>query len=275
MQAINKLFHPTDLSAASEVAFSHALKLALSARADLTVMHVASEQGTHREDFPSVRSILAQWGIIPAGSGREAVGELGLSVRKVVSHRKDPVHACQHYLESHAADLVVLAVHQNKGGASWLHPSVGQPIVRNTGETALIIPHGVDGFVRRTDGGLTLRNILVPVAIQPHPQAALEAVTALATALALGSDTIVTLLYVGDESNAPALSLPASSQLWNRITRQGDDVVDTILETALSMQSDLVVMVTEGRHGFFDALRGSTAERVLRKISCPLLSVPA
>jgi len=36
---------------------------------------------------------------------------------------------------------------------------------------------------------------------------------------------------------------------------------------------DLVAMTTEGRHGFMDALRGSTTERVLRTAPCPVLAV--
>jgi nucleotide-binding universal stress UspA family protein len=32
-------------------------------------------------------------------------------------------------------------------------------------------------------------------------------------------------------------------------------------------------MTTEGHHGFMDALRGSTTERVLRAARCPLLAV--
>jgi nucleotide-binding universal stress UspA family protein len=34
-------------------------------------------------------------------------------------------------------------------------------------------------------------------------------------------------------------------------------------------------MATEGRHGFLDAVRGSTTERVLREAGCPVLAVPA
>ena len=34
---------------------------------------------------------------------------------------------------------------------------------------------------------------------------------------------------------------------------------------------DLVVMASRGHDGFLDALRGSTTERVLRQVTCPLL----
>jgi nucleotide-binding universal stress UspA family protein len=33
-------------------------------------------------------------------------------------------------------------------------------------------------------------------------------------------------------------------------------------------------MPTAGPHGFLDAIRGSTTERVVRHATCPVLSVP-
>lgn len=37
---LSSVFHPTDFSPASEVAFAHALRLALDAKAELHIMHV-------------------------------------------------------------------------------------------------------------------------------------------------------------------------------------------------------------------------------------------
>ncbi len=51
--------------------------------------------------------------------------------------------------------------------------------------------------------------------------------------------------------------------------------VEAILSAANAYLADLVVMPTAGRHGFLDALRGSTTEQVLRRAPCPLLALPA
>ena len=59
-----------------------------------------------------------------------------------------------------------------------------------------------------------------------------------------------------------------------KVTRYGD-VVDTILAVAGDCAADLIVMTTAGRHGFLDALLGSTTERVLRSGTYPLLAIPA
>jgi nucleotide-binding universal stress UspA family protein len=53
------------------------------------------------------------------------------------------------------------------------------------------------------------------------------------------------------------------------------DVVETILAVAKETTADLIAMNTKGHHGFLDALRGSTTERVVGHARCPLLAVPA
>jgi nucleotide-binding universal stress UspA family protein len=59
-----------------------------------------------------------------------------------------------------------------------------------------------------------------------------------------------------------------------RMRREGDPVAE-ILAAAELVVAELIVMPTAGRAGVFEALRGSTTERVLRHAACPLLAVPA
>ena len=51
------------------------------------------------------------------------------------------------------------------------------------------------------------------------------------------------------------------------------DAVDEILKLAKDMPAHLVVMGTHGRRGFERLVLGSVAEKVLRKASCPVLTV--
>jgi nucleotide-binding universal stress UspA family protein len=53
---LQSVFHPSDFSEASEVAFAHALKVALVASTKLTLLHVQEGPGTEWEHFPGVRS---------------------------------------------------------------------------------------------------------------------------------------------------------------------------------------------------------------------------
>lgn len=52
------------------------------------------------------------------------------------------------------------------------------------------------------------------------------------------------------------------------------DPVRNIVDQALAIAADLVVMGTHGRSGFERLLIGSVAEKVLRKAPCPVLLVP-
>ena len=51
--------------------------------------------------------------------------------------------------------------------------------------------------------------------------------------------------------------------------------MERILKEAADWSPDLIVMATQGHLDFLDALRGSTAERVLRGARCAVLAVPA
>jgi nucleotide-binding universal stress UspA family protein len=268
------IFHPSDFTEASGVAFAHALKFALVGRAKLTVYHVSGDSHVDWEDFPGVRETLERWNILPPNSPKSAVIELGLQVRKYVSRHKDPVRAALAYLGKHPTDLIVLATSQHEGRMRWLQTSVAEPIARESRQMTLFIPHGVNGFVSNRDGSLSLRSILIPIDTDPSPQIAIEAACGAARALQCPQVTL-TLLHIGDPGDIPACEVK-EQEGWDfhKLTKQGD-VVDTILETANDFSADLIVMTTAGRDGFLDALRGSTTERVLRKANCPVLAVPA
>jgi nucleotide-binding universal stress UspA family protein len=270
---LKSIFHPSDFSEASEVAFAHALKLALAAGAELSMLHAAGGSDAEWEDFPGVREILERWKLIPEGSPRSAVAKLGIEVRKVLVSSNEPVTACLGYLERHPADLIVLAVHRGESRMGWLGKSVGKPMARRAGEVTLFIPHGVKGFVSRADGSVALRNILIPVTKKPLAQPAIEAVVRLIASLGLSHGT-VTLLHAGPESDMPELELPEHTGWnWQCWARSGD-AEQTILRIAAALSADLIVMTTDGPDGFLDGLRGTTSERVLSKAHCPVACLP-
>lgn len=55
---------------------------------------------------------------------------------------------------------------------------------------------------------------------------------------------------------------------------EAGDPVDTIVDLALALSCDLIVMGTHGRRGFDRLLFGSVAERTLHRAPCPVLTVP-
>jgi nucleotide-binding universal stress UspA family protein len=56
------------------------------------------------------------------------------------------------------------------------------------------------------------------------------------------------------------------------IIRSGD-AVDEIIAYADEVSADLIVMATHGRTGLSHMLMGSTAEQVIRRASCPVLTL--
>jgi len=267
---IRTVLHPSDFSEGSVVAFAHALKVALISKSKLVLIHVSQSGKMDWANFPGVRKTLARWKLLPAGSVPSAVVELGIDVAKVIGRGSDPVKGVLGYIEQHDVDLIVLATHHH--GLDWLYHSISEPVARKSAEMTLFVPAGAPGFISLADGSVSLRNILIPIAATPRPQPAIAGAARVIHQLKCENGK-VTLLHVGD--SGPAVVTPdLAGWTWQRMTKQGS-VIDVILETAGETSADLIVMSTDGRNGFLDALRGSHSERVLRHAPCPLLAIPA
>src|SRR6266540_5411108 len=145
-----RIFHPSDFSDASNVAFVHALKLAVSANGRLTILHTGAEDSDDCwQDFPRVRRTLERWEMLPLNSPKEAIFSVGLDVQKIATPNSDPARGVLHYLGEYPHDLIVLATHQRDGFDRLTHKQVAEPIARRSGEMTLFIPHGSEGFFKR------------------------------------------------------------------------------------------------------------------------------
>ena len=269
---VRSVLHPTDLSPDSEIAFQHALAIALLRQTSLTLLHV--EGSSRAGELPSVREMLERWGLLEEGSSRSAVYE-NFNVRikkKVVKGRPLPV--ILDYLDKGYVDLVVVATRGSNGVAGWLKSSVSEPLAHRTDTSTLFVPADSPGMVDPENGQLTARKILVPVAEVPNGQNAvtLAARTAIAAHEVHSDPVELQLMHVGDQM--PELQLPEHEGIsWSQ-TLQSGDVIDRIIETAREVAADLVVMASDGRYGILDAFRGSHSEQILRLVPCPLLVVP-
>lgn len=273
--SVKSIFHPTDFSESSLVAFGHALKLAMSAGADLKILNVAGSRAeAQTNEFPQVRATLARWEKRSQGNTQQAQGGNNLRIEKVRLLAGNPTESILQYLAQKPTDLIVLATSQREGLARWLRGSVSEPVARRSRVMTLFVPMESDGFVSFEDGQAQLRHILIPVDHRPNPQSAVDAASAVASAF--GAENVsFRLLHIGDEASVPTLQrTERPGWSWDTILGRGD-VVDEILNLCSERSADLIVMATEGHQGFLDALRGSTTERVLRGASCPLLAVPA
>jgi nucleotide-binding universal stress UspA family protein len=267
---VKSIFHPSDFSKASELAFAHALAIALMRKTKLVIMHAGDGEIDDWARFPPVRKTLERWAVLAPGSPPAAVfDKLSMRVAKVAA-RGDPVRASTYYINRQKPDLVVLATRGRHGLPLWLKPSIAQAIARRTAAMTLFVPQGCRGIVS-LDGFTGLRRILIPVDHQPHAQEAV--IRAVRAAKAFGDEPVEIVLLNVDGSNFPKFDRPeGSAWVWKELCRKGD-VVSTILDAARA--ADLIVMATEGRHGVIDAMRGSVTERVVRGAPCPVLAVPA
>jgi nucleotide-binding universal stress UspA family protein len=268
------IFHPTDFSSASMAAFGHALKLSLAMASDLTIMHVdPAKADPDFEDFPRVRATLSRWGILREGATKEELFALGLGVRKIRAMAEDPIASILQLLWRKPADLMVLATHPKDTLGQWLSVPTGELLAYKSRTMSLFVPDQCTGLVSIDTGTVQVQRILIPVDHRPNPQAAVNAACMMTAALGV-KDANFELLYVGSKTNMPNVRLPQrEGWSWHQ-SASGGVVVYEILEAAGWFQPDLIVMATEWRHGFLDALRGSTTERVLRRTACPLLAVP-
>ena len=270
---IESVLHPTDFSEGSKVAFYHALKVALLAKSKLTLLNVTSDGNPRWANFPGVRETLEHWELLPEGSPREAVGDLGIDVRKAILKSGDPVKAVVDHLQKRPAELIVLNTSQNKGSMGWMSSSVAEPIARHAREMTLFIAGDSKGFISAQDGSVSLSRILIPVAETPEAQPALDAAARLVTSLGCSNGDF-TLLHIGDVDTMPEVFPPVvPGWEWNTEVVKGD-VIETIVGVSRKADADLIVMTTDGRNGFLDGLRGSHSERVLRMTQAPVLTVP-
>ena len=271
---VKHIFHPTDFSPASMAAFGHALKLSLAMASDLTIMHVDSAKADPDfEDYPRVRATLSRWGILREGATKEDLLALGLGVRKILARADSPLTSLLQFLWRTPTDLMVLATHPKDTLGQWLSDPVGPFMARKSRTMSLFVPDQCSGFVALETGTVSMQRILIPVDHRPQPQAAVDAACKLVGALGV-QDARFELLHVGAKANMPSVRLPQrEGWSWHQSVTEGV-VAYEILEVAGWLQPDLIVMATEWRHGFLDALLGSTTERVLRQTTCPLLAVP-
>lgn len=271
---VESVLHPTDFSAASERAFAHALAVALLRRTRFTLLNV-SRDPTEQDwsEFPAVRQTLERWGLLEPGSPRSAVyDEFGVRVQKITARGRNPVQAIAERIAVEPVELIVLATEARGGLLRWLRRSVAESVARTAGVMTLFVPRGARGFVDLEDGHLALKRILLPVAEVPAAQDAVE--FAIRTARLIGEgDVEIALLHVGRQM--PQLKLVEDSAFsFSERLRRGA-VVDEIVAAADHLHADLVIMTTAGRQDLWGALRGTCTERVLRRVACPVLAVPA
>ncbi len=267
----------TDFRPESNRGFYHALALALSERAGLTLVHVGTESRDRVpwQSFPGVRDTLVKWRMLEAGSPRAAISERLLeSVRKMAMRDEDAALGILDFLTEHRTDLLVMATRAPSGWARLLRGSIAQRVLGAACTDALLLPDGCPDLVDHRSGAFNLRHILLPVSSNPDAR---SAITLIRTLLhkAAGDPLVVTVLHIGESGTFPSYEFSSTPGIeWRKVERRGE-LIAVIAAEAERIDADLIVMATAGRRSISDKIFGSTVDQVLRRVRRPLLAAPS
>src|SRR5262245_26555649 len=126
---------------------------------------------------------------------------------------------------------------------------------------------------------IAFKNILCPVDFSEHSRDALQH----AAMLGRWYNGEVTVLHAHgglEPDSAAAFDLEQSAEVVRGadvpVTKcfQSGIATEVILDAVRALGSDLVVMGTHGRSGWDRLALGSVTEKVIRKVSCPVLTIP-
>ena len=272
---MGRIIHPTDLTATSRSAFEHALWLAYKGRHELVLLHISHDQpsGADWSRFPKVRSTLADWGLIdPHLPAERLYDETGILLTKADSVGTDAAGAVLHYLKTNAADLVVVGTRGHTGLAAWLRQSVSLKLASELKMPVLFVQEGGRGFIGAHGGRID--HVLAPVDQEPDPQLAIDWVAGMTSDWKLNIKKL-TALHVGKEAISPPLVLRESVGLAVESTLLSGIPEQEIVSYCEKHHPDLLIMTRAGPERIVEKFLGSTTERVIGEVNCPVLVLHA
>lgn len=240
--------------------FEHAVALAERAQGKLLSLH-ANDDPAVVAQMPDAADTLRRWGHQGAAVDHE---------KMVHNCCEDPVDTLLDALRQAEPDLVVAGTHQRKGMVRVFIESRAEVIAENVKVPTLLLPLEGRRFVS-VRGEVDLRRLLVPVGDAVAAAIAIERACWFVDLLR-ADDVEVELLYVGAEGGEPELVIPSHPRI--RFVREtvAGSLEDVVVERA--KEASAIVMATRGHDSIGDMVRGSHTERVLRRVQCPVLSVP-
>ena len=288
----------TDFSSWAVGAEAYACCLASIWRADLTVMTVLEFPRGLNPDYPVNRMYLAELmktATAQLGDLKNRVAARGISIQTRVA-TGIPSEEILAAAKAEDSDLVVVGTKGKTGLEHVLVGSTAERVIRTAPCPVLSVraERGKgEGGGSDPCRGVTLERILVPVDFSDCSLDALE----YAVQVARRSSASIRLLHVlepvsygldftllhvskrghmkeviGQRLSDLAKAL-AAAQVPTDVELRGGLPPDSILDGAKAMPADLIVMGTHGRRGLSHTLSGSVAESVLKKSTCPVLTV--
>jgi nucleotide-binding universal stress UspA family protein len=294
MREIHRILCPIDLSDISRHAIDHATVLARWYQARITVLHVCNPVVIPATDFALAGAY------VPVVLTDEELEEARKQAAACFSHVRDvdvevvvrtgaPAVQILAVANSLPADLIVIGTHGAGGFEHLLLGSVAEKVLRRSTCPVMTVPPQA-----RTTSELPFKRIVCPTDFSEPSLAALE----FALSLAKQGDAELTLLHVFEWTEEPLTSRPiatpeyrqtleaeAAARLktlvpvdvgqWCRPTTRlaHGKAYRAILSAAADDKCDLIVMGVHGRNALDLMLFGSTTNQVVRRATCPVLTL--
>lgn len=291
---IRKILCPVDFSDFSESVLAYAAAFAKLFGSEVTVLHVFATAVP-----PAGSATYPAW-LLQVPEARQSIADelnrllaplssTGVALRTRIAEGNTATEIVRHAAE-HDVDLVVMGTHGRSGFDRLTLGSVAEKVLRKATCPVLTIPPGA----ARTATDVSVRRILCPTDSSTCSEHAMD----FALTLADRADAAVTALHVVETiETRPELSR-AMTELQQRrcdtelhfleemnATRAGGKRITNavtlgrpyleILRMAEERAIDLIVMGVRGRGPVDLALFGSTTNHVVRRATCPVVTVCA
>jgi len=274
MLAVRRVLYPTDQSASAAHAYSTAVGLAAALGAELHVIHVALP------DIEDIRGTVEESELTPEAP------PTGLRVIRSVRRGDSAAPEIITYCQEHDIDVVVMGTRGRSGVGRLLLGSVAERVVREAPCPVLTVPARAPGQA--------VSRVLAAVDFSPHSRTTLEHAIAMADHYGAPLDVLhvlqeVTLPSAYGPELAPMITPQIEGRSHEALAELAAEVdlhdvsvelhtrfgypASEILRFAEEYGVDLIVLATHGLTGLEHFLIGSVAERVVRKATCPVLTV--
>ena len=280
--AIRRILCPTDLSAASDAAFAHAVLLAETFQAALTVYHAIDLRKVARRSGRglAMADALRRAELAAAREIEERFRGGARGVRVRIEYGLAPAQAVAAAIAAERPDLTVMSTHGRRGLAHLVLGSIAETAIERGGRPVLCVRG------RRHAPAGPYHRILVPTDLRSR------SAFPIAAALADGFASEVVALHVVPFERASLTGMP--QEVPARIPTNGEVAGflepelrglrvrgrvalgpgwEVIPELAREEGCDLVVMSTHRQDSLGDTLLGSRAERVVTAAHCPVVVV--
>jgi len=294
---IDHILVPSDFSDTAQQALANALYIALTQNAKITLLHIVTvfddDPYNTKQPFPDLKEFYEHLEKMAGDHLRETLSSDALQdvqVEYAIRRGFSPYEEILSFAADKDVDLIALGTHGRKPIARFFLGSVAENIVHHAECPVLTVRMDEKEFKVPS-----YENVLVPIDFSDQSIKALE----LATKIVRPEGTLNVLhivedaihpAYFGIGENTfleflPEIKDKANDMLGHLIKEKVPDsiqanivikegqVAATIMDYTEQQDFDLIIMGTHGTNTLGQIIIGSHAGRVLRKASCPVITI--